>query len=162
MKIRTTQAIAGSVYLMRLLLLAALLVATGSAAEPTWHLSLQVRSLHEQTTEADLTDHTPGIGVIRVTEHHWLAGAGIFRNSLARTAGYAYVGKQWPLGKVQVGAIAGLSHNYNFNNGGIVPLGAALLTVPLADRWALDVLGIPRVNRYTYATLHFSVRWRFR
>ena len=42
---------------------------------------------------------------MRVTENHWIAGAGIFRNSLARTAGYAYVGKEWPVGKVLVGGI---------------------------------------------------------
>jgi hypothetical protein len=150
---------------MRLLLLALLLAATASAAEadkPAWHLSLQLYSLHEHTNETDLTDFTPGVGVMRVTPDYWLAGAGIFRNSIARTAGYAYVGKQWRLGKIQAGAIAGLTHHYNFNNGGIVPLGAAVISVPLAERWTLDVLGIPRVSNYTYATVHFAVRWRFK
>jgi len=137
-------------------------VARLPATEPTWHLSLQLYSLHEHTTQTDLTNNTPGLGVIRVTEDNWLAGAGIFRNSLARTAGYAYVGKEWPVGKILVGGIAGVTHHYDFNHGGAVPLGAALVTVPLADRWALDLIGIPRISGYTYNTLHFAVRWQFR
>jgi len=147
---------------MRFLLSAFLLVLTARAAEPTWHLSLQLGSLHEHTTETDLTNNTPGLGLMRVTENHWIAGAGIFRNSLARTAGYAYVGKEWPVGKVLVGGIAGVTHHYNFNNGGLVPLGGVLVTVPLADRWALDLIGIPRIGGYTYNTLHFAVRWQFK
>ena len=147
---------------MRLALFAALLVTTVSAAEPTWHLSLQLYSLHEHTSHVDLTNNTPGLGVMRVTDDHWLAGAGIFRNSLARTAGYAYLGKQWPVGKIYLGGIAGLTHHYNFNDGGLVPLGAALVTVPLAKRWSLDLIGIPRIGIYTYTTLHFAVRRQFR
>lgn len=149
---------------MRLLLPALLLIAaaTARASDATWHLSLQVRSLHEHTTELELHDNTPGIGVIRVTPDHWLAGAGVFRNSLARTAGYAYVGKQWPVGKIEIGGIAGVTHHYNFNNGNIVPLAAALVTVPVNDRWSIDVLGIPHLKGYTYATLHFALRWRFK
>lgn len=147
---------------MRTTLLAFLLAGPALAVEPTWHLSLQLCSLHEHTTEADLTNNTPGIGVMRVTDDNWLAGAGIFRNSLGRGAGYAYIGKEWPLGRVLVGGIAGVTHHYNFNDGGLVPLGAALVTVPLNDRWALDFLGIPRLNGYTYNTLHVALRWRFR
>lgn len=147
---------------MRFLLMILCLAAAATAAEPTWHLSLQLYSLHEHTTETDLTNNTPGLGLMRVTENNWIAGAGIFRNSLARTAGYAYVGKEWPVGKVLVGGIAGVTHRYNFNNGGPVPLGAVLVTVPLADRWALDLIGIPRLSGYTYNTLHFAVRWQFK
>jgi hypothetical protein len=147
---------------MRFLLLVILLANAAPAAEPTWHLSLQLYSLHEHTTEVELTDFTPGLGVMYVTPDYWLAGAGVFRNSLARTAGYAYVGKQWALGRIQAGGILGLTHHYNFNDGGIVPLGAAVVTVPLAKRWSLDLIGIPPIDGYTYATLHFAVRWRFR
>ena len=147
---------------MRSLLLAALLATAASAAEPTWHLSLQLYSLHEHTTQTTLTNNTPGLGVMRVTDDNWLAGAGIFRNSLARTAGYVYIGKEWAVGKILVGGLAGLTQHYNFNNGGLVPLGAALVTVPLADRWALDLIGIPRISGYTYNTLHFALRWQFR
>ena len=136
-------------------------VLSARAAEPTWHLSLQAYSLHEHTTETKLTNSTPGAGLMYRTDD-WFAGVGVFRNSVARTAGYAYVGKQWPLGRVQVGGIAGLTHHYNFNNGGVVPLGAAVVSVPLAKRWALDLAGIPRISGYTYATLNFSVRWQFR
>ncbi|MBI2497718.1 MAG: hypothetical protein HYV75_07365 [Opitutae bacterium] len=144
-------------------LLAALLLlaATARAGDPTWHLSLQVYSLHEHTTETELTNNTPGLGLMYRTDD-WFAGAGVFRNSVARTAGYAYVGRQWPVGRVQVGGIAGLTHHYNFNNGGIVPLGAAVVSVPLAKRWALDLVGIPRIGHFTYATLNFSLRWQFR
>jgi len=147
---------------MRQVLLALFLATAASAAEPTWHLSLQLYSLHEHTNEIELTNNTPGIGVMRVTDNNWLAGAGIFRNSLARTAGYAYIGKEWPIGRVLVGGIAGVTHHYNYNDGGLVPLGAALVTVPLADRWALDFIGIPRLSGYTYTTLHLAVRWQFR
>jgi hypothetical protein len=147
---------------MRCLVLALALATTVVAAEPTWHLSLQLHSLHEHTSETDLTNNTPGLGLMRVTENHWIAGAGIFRNSLARTAGYAYVGKEWPVGKILVGGIAGVTHNYNFNDGGLVPLGGLLVTVPLADRWSLDLIGIPRLSGYTYNTLHFAVRWQFK
>src|SRR5258708_19137348 len=97
-----------------------------------------------------------------VTDDHWLAGAGIFRNRLARPAGYAYLGKEWAVGKVLVGGIAGMTHHYNFNNGGLVPLGGLLVTVPLTDGWDLDMIGIPRIGGYTYTTLHFALRWRFR
>jgi hypothetical protein len=147
---------------MRFVLLIALLVSAAGAAEPTWHLSLQLYSLHEHTTETELTNNTPGLGILRVTETNWLAGAGVFRNSIGRTAGYGYVGKQWPVGRIYVGGIAGLTQHYNFNHGGIVPLGAALVTVPLSDLWALDLIGIPRISGYTYNTLHFALRWRFR
>jgi hypothetical protein len=149
---------------MRLLLPALLLVAaaTARATEATWHLSLQLRSLHEHTSEIELHDDTPGIGLMRVTSNNALAGIGIFRNSLGRNAGYAYLGKQWSLGKIRVGGIAGVTHHYNFNNGGIVPLGAAMVTVPVSDRWSIDILGIPRVNGYTYTTVHFALRWRMR
>ena len=149
---------------MRFLLPALLLiaVATARASDATWHLSLQLRSLHEHTSEIELHDTTPGIGVIRETPGHWLTGAGVFRNSLARTAGYAYVGKQWPIGKIQAGAIAGVTHHYNFNHGGIVPLAAALVSVPMNDRWCIDIIGIPHVTGYTYATLHFAVRCKIR
>lgn len=146
---------------MRMLLFT-VLVGSLSAAEPTWHLTLQAYSLHEHTRQDDLTNNTPGIGVLRRTSDHWLAGAGVFRNSLGRTAGYAYVGRQWPVGPVLAGGIAGATHHYNFNNGGIVPLGAAIVTVPLAERWSLDLVGIPRLKHYTYTTLHLSVSWRFR
>jgi hypothetical protein len=147
---------------MRFALLTALLAISASAAEPTWHLSLQLYSLHEHTSAVELTNNTPGIGVMRVTDDNWLAGAGIFRNSLARTAGYAYLGKEWPVGKVLIGGIAGVTHHYNFNNGGLVPLGGLLVTVPLTDSWDLDMIGIPRIGGYTYTTLHFALRWRFR
>lgn len=149
---------------MRFVALAAalLLPLAASASEPTWHLTLQLYSLHEQNSQDDLTNNTPGIGLMRRTESHWLAGAGIFRNSIGRTAGYGYVGKQWPLGRVLAGGIAGVTHRYHFNDGGIVPLAAAVVTVPLNDRWSIDLIGIPRVRDYTYATVNLSVSWRFR
>lgn len=149
---------------MRFVALAAalLLPLAVSATEPTWHLTLQLYSLHENTSQDDLTNETPGIGVMRRTESHWLAGAGVFRNSIRRTAGYGYVGKQWPLGRVLAGGIAGVTHNYYVNDGGIVPLAAAVVTVPLNDRWSIDLIGIPRVRDYTYATVNLSVSWRFR
>ena len=147
----------------RLILPSLLLVATATvrADDAAWNLSLQLHSFHEHTSAVDLHDNTPGLGVMRVTPDNFLVGAGIFRNSLGRTAGYAYVGKEWALGKVLVGGIAGVTHHYNFNNGGPVPLAAAIVTVPVNDRWAVDILGIPHLADYTYATLHLALRWRF-
>jgi hypothetical protein len=149
---------------MRFLVLAIALAAGAgaSAAAPTWHLTLQLYSLHEHTSRDELTNETPGIGVMRRTSDHWLAGAGVFRNSVGNTAGYGYVGKQWPVGRVLAGGIAGLTHNYRFNHGGLVPLAAGVVTVPLAENWSLELIGIPRVKNYSYTTLNFSVSWRFR
>jgi hypothetical protein len=63
---------------------------------------------------------------------------------------------------VLAGGIAGVTHRYRFNNGGVVPLGAAVVTVPLTDSLAVDLIGIPRIANYTYTTLNFSISWRFR
>lgn len=146
---------------MRFLLLCCLALPL-SASEPTWHLTAQLYSWHEHTTQTDLTNNTPGLGILRRSPENYMLGAGVFRNSLGRTAGYAYVGKQWPLSRLLVGGIAGVTHHYIFNHGGPVPLGAAIVTVPLTDSLALDLVGIPRLAHYTYATLNFSVSWRFR
>lgn len=137
-------------------------ISCGFAAEPSWHLTMQAYSLHEHTTRADLTNNTPGIGVMRRTEDNWLAGGGVFRNSLGRVAGYVYVGKQWSLGPVYAGGIAGVTHRYNFNNGGPVPLAAAVVTVPISPSWSVELVGIPRIGDYTFSTLNFSLSWRFR
>lgn len=147
---------------MRLLLLFCCLGLAAHAADATWHITAQLYSLHEHTTLDDLTNDTPGLGIMRRSPENYMLGAGIFRNSIGRTAGYAYVGKQWRLRRVLAGGIAGVTHRYHFNNGGIVPLGAAVVTVPLTDSLAIDLIGIPRIANYTYATLNFSVSWRFR
>ncbi len=133
---------------------------TLSAAPPTWHLVLHAHSLHESTADLDITDRTPGLGLMRRTENHWLAGVGVFRNSIGRTSGYIIGGKQWALGPVRVGGIGGITHNYRGNNGGLVPMAAGLATVPLGERLALELIAIPRVRDYTYATLNLSVSWR--
>ena len=57
---------------------------------------------------------------------------------MGRWAGYGYGGYQWPVGPVLIGGIAGATHHYNFNNGGIVPLGAAVVTVPVGQTVALE------------------------
>ncbi|MEY4938307.1 MAG: hypothetical protein RIQ93_42 [Verrucomicrobiota bacterium] len=127
----------------------------------TWHLTAQTYSLHEHTSEIDLHNTTPGLGVTR-RQDRWLTGVGVFRNSVGRWAGYGYGGYQWPIGRIRAGAIAGATHHYNFNHGAIVPLGAAVITIPFAERWAVDLVAIPRLPGYTYATLHVSLSWRFR
>lgn len=147
---------------MRLLILFCCFGLTAHAADTTWHVTAQVYSMHEHTTQDDLTNDTPGLGVMRRSPENYMLGAGVFRNSIGRTAGYAYVGKQWRIGRVLAGGIAGATHHYRFNNGGIVPLGAAVVTVPLTDSFAVDLVGIPRIRNYTYATLNFSLSWRFR
>jgi hypothetical protein len=100
-------------------------------------------------------------------QDNWLAGAGVFRNSIGRWAGYGYGGYQWPVvqlaaGPLRVGGIGGVTHHYYFNNGGPVPLAAAVITVPVTPTVAIDLVGIPRIKNATYATLNLSVSWRFR
>lgn len=91
----------------------------------------------------------------------------MFRNSIGRWAGYGYGGWQYPLtefahGPLRAGGIAGVTHNYFFNDGGPVPLAAAVVTVPLTRSVALDLVGIPRIKGATYATLNVSLSWRFK
>jgi hypothetical protein len=134
--------------------------------DSTWHLSLQAYSFHEHTTQDYLYNTTPGVGVIHRHEN-WLEGAGVFRNSIGRWAGYGYGGYQFPVaqfstGALRVGGIAGITHHYFFNHGGLVPLAAAVVTVPLTKRLALDLVGIPRIKNATYATVNLSVEWQFK
>lgn len=137
-----------------------------AAAAATWHLNAQVYSFHEHTTQDELHNTTPGLGLIR-RQDNWLAGAGVFRNSIGRWAGYGYGGYQWPIarfpaGPLRIGGIAGVTHHYFWNDGGIVPLAAAVVTVPVTPALSLDLVGIPRIKNATYATLNVSVSWRFR
>lgn len=141
-------------------------VLSAHAAQPTWHLNAQAYSWHEHTTETDLHNTTPGLGLIR-RQNEWLLGAGVFRNSIGRWAGYGYGGYQWPLwrtraGAVRVGGIAGLTHHYLWNDGGIVPLAALVMTIPVTPTFAIDLVGIPRIKNATYATLNVSFSWQFR
>lgn len=136
------------------------------AAPASWQVNAQLYSFHEHTDDEDLQNTTPGLGLIR-RENNWLLGAGIFRNSIGRWAGYGYGGYQFPLGSLpagplRLGAIAGLTHHYYWNDGGIVPLGAAVLTIPVTHRLSVDLVGIPRIKNATYATLNVSLSWRFR
>jgi hypothetical protein len=138
----------------------------GRADPATWHLNLQTYSFHEHTSETYLHNTTPGIGLIR-RQNDWLAGAGVFRNSIGRWAGYGYGGWQYPFGNfaagpIRVGGIAGITHHYYFNNGGIVPLAAAVITLPVAKTLAIDLVAIPRIKDTTYATLNLSLSWQFR
>lgn len=141
-------------------------VALNAANDPTWHLSAQAYSFHEHTTKDYLYNTTPGIGLIR-RHDNWLEGAGVFRNSIGRWAGYGYVGWQYPLaefaaGPLRAGAIAGVTHHYYFNDGGPVPLAAGVVTVPITPTLAIDFVGIPRIKNATYATLNLSLSWRFK
>ncbi len=145
---------------------AGLSLTTAHAAAPTWHLNVQAYSFHEHTTQDYLYNTTPGIGLIR-RQGNWLLGAGVFRNSIGRWAGYGYGGYQWPLfktraGPIRVGGIGGVTHHYYFNEGGIVPLGAAVVSIPITRTLALDLVGIPRIKNATYATLNLSLSWQFR
>jgi hypothetical protein len=126
-----------------------------------WYLAVQTYSFHEHTSAVYLHNTTPGLGVLRRWPR-WLAGAGGFRNSLGRWAAYGYGGYQWPLGPVRVGGILGITHHYDANHGGIVPLAGALVTLPITPRGSLDLIGIPHLRNATYTTLNVSVSWRFR
>jgi hypothetical protein len=136
-------------------------IACARAGDSTWYLSAQVYSLHEHTASVDLHNTTPGLGLLR-RQDGWLAGAGVFRNSLGRWAGYGYDGYQWPVGPVLVGGVAGITHHYDANAGGPVPLAAGVVTLPLSKKVALDLVAIPHVANYTYTTLNVSLSWRFR
>jgi hypothetical protein len=130
-------------------------------SEPSWWLAIQTYSFHEHTSDVDLHNTTPGIGVLRRQEN-WLLGAGIFRNSLSRWAGYGYGGYQIPVGPLRLGGLLGATHHYNANNGGIVPLAGAVISVPLGNRFEIELIAIPRIKDYTYATANVSISWRFR
>jgi hypothetical protein len=67
-----------------------------------------------------------------------------------------------PAGPLRIGGIAGVTHHYTFNSGGIVPLGAAVVTVPITHACSVDLVAIPRIKHTTYATLNLSVSWRFK
>lgn len=158
---------------MRALLLLACLCSTGWAASslapivaPTWHVSLQTYSFHPQSEDADLHNTTPGLGLIR-RRGEWFQGVGIFRNSVGRWAAYGYLGWQraffaTPAGPLRLGAIAGLTHHYRYNDGGIVPMAAAVLTVPLTPTVAVDLIGIPRAGDAVYSAINISLSWRFK
>jgi hypothetical protein len=148
-----TRALAGLVVI-------SLLSSGAAVAAPTWQVVAHLHSFHESTSDPDITDHTPGLGLMRRTPEHWLLGAGVFRNSLGRASGYAVGGKQWELGPVRAGALAGLTHNYRGNGGGVVPLATGLVTVPLGERLAAEFILIPRVRNYSYATFHIAASWR--
>ncbi|HUR59361.1 MAG TPA: hypothetical protein VM029_16720 [Opitutaceae bacterium] len=130
-------------------------------AAPTWHLNAQIYSFHEHTSAEDLHNTTPGLGLIR-RENNWLAGVGVFRNSIGRWAGHGYAGWQYPFRHVRIGGIAGITHHYFWNDGGIVPLAAAVITVHVAKTLALDFVAIPHLRNATYATLNVSRSWQFR
>jgi hypothetical protein len=143
-----------------------LVASSSSAADPTWHLNVQAYSFHEHTSETYLHNTTPGVGVIR-RHDNWLEGAGIFRNSIGRWAGYGYVGYQLPVGhlpagSVRAGGIGGITHHYYFNDGGLVPLAAGVVTIPVTRTVAVDLVGIPRIKNATYATLNLSLSWQFK
>ncbi len=145
--------------------LGSIALAATAAAAPSWHLNVQTYSFHEHTTETELHNTTPGLGLIR-RQANWLAGAGVFRNSVGRWAGYGYGGYQFPIaqlpaGALRLGGIAGVTHHYEFNDGGPVPLGAAVLTVPIMRRLSIDLVGIPRIEGATYNTLNLSLSWQF-
>jgi hypothetical protein len=138
----------------------------GQAPERTWHLNIQTYSFHPDTDEQYLHNTTPGIGLIR-RHGEWFEGAGIFRNSIGRWAGYGYLGWQRAFyqtraGAFRLGAIAGLTHHYHFNDGGIVPLAAAVLTIPVTKTIGIDLVTIPRVHSAVYTAVNVSLSWRFR
>ena len=133
----------------------------GGEAGASWHLAVQTYSWHEPGADEGIRNWTPGIGLIR-RQGDWLAGAGVFRNSIGRYAGFGYVGWQKPIGRFRAGGIAGLTHNYRWNDGGVVPLAAAVVTVPVARDWSVELIGIPPIRHVSYATLNFTLAWRFR
>jgi hypothetical protein len=61
---------------MRLLVLFCCLGAALHAADAaTWHVTAQLYSLHEHTTHDDLTNDTPGLGVMRRSPTNYVTPA---------------------------------------------------------------------------------------
>jgi hypothetical protein len=93
----------------------------------------------------------PGIGLL-VRESDFLAGAGVWRNSVKETVPYGFVGYQ-PLmiGPVRVGGVAGATKYFGKTRG----LAGALFTYTFASKeWHLLVT--PRVKNLAPTTVMLS------
>lgn len=96
------------------------------AAECMPHV--HVGALH---AEGGYENTTPGLGVL-CREGDALAGAGVYRNSVADTSLYAIVGWQ-PLtvAGVRLGGFLGVVNGYPYRGGAFFPFGGAVASVPV-------------------------------
>lgn len=97
------------------------------------------------------TTANPGIGVF-VREDSFIAGAGVWRNSLKETAPYVFAGWQPAnIGPVKIGGILGATKYKGLPR----PVGGVLFTYQFkGSEW--HFLATPRVKNYAPATIHLS------
>lgn len=115
---------------------------------------IHVAALHAPS-EQQFRTFTPGLGVL-CRKADWLAGAGVYRNSIGTTSKYVMGGYQ-PLriGPVAVGAFVGAVDGYRRNHGGFNPMGG------LALSWGhVHVIAWPQVKDYSPAGLAVSFTFR--
>jgi hypothetical protein len=99
--------------------------------------------------EPGYRSETPGVGALCRRET-FLAGAGVYRNSVHRDTGYVAAGWQpWELGAMRIGGIAGIATGYRDYP---VPVAAVFLSV-----WHVHLTLLPKVPGATPATLGVSL-----
>jgi hypothetical protein len=102
---------------------------------------------------------TPGIGVL-CRQADWLAGAGVFSNSIGQASKYAVAGWQpWRIGPVRVGAYAGVIDGYRYKNSDAFPFAAGLLSLPIGHA-ELHLSLLPQWRDISPATVGLSITWR--
>ena len=97
----------------------------------------------------------PGIGVL-CRKNDLLLGAGRYFNSVGRPSNYLITGYQpWHIGSVRFGAVAGVDDGYPFRDGHVIPLAAAVMSIPLS--WGdAHVLILPTVGKTSPLTFQLS------
>ena len=111
---------------------------------------IHVAALHAPS-EQQFRAFTPGLGVL-CKEADWRFGAGVYRNSVARTSKYAMLGWQpFHVGEGRIGAFVGVVDGYRANSGGPIPMAG------LALSWKhFHIAAWPSFRQYTPATVAVS------
>lgn len=101
---------------------------------------------------------TPGLGLI-ARQDQYLAGLGFYKNSIGNRTNYAFIGAQpVTIGKVRLGAIAGIADGYKSH---ITPLAAGIATISLGAS-NLNILVIPKVKGLTPTTVGLTISWKIK
>lgn len=104
--------------------------------------------------EAGYNNDVPGAGVLCIKEGHILA-AGTYVNSVYKRSNYAVVGHYIT---THFAVIGGVVDGYKVD-GGITPLLAGVVSIPVTKSIAAHVLLIPPVPNLTPATAQLSISW---
>ena len=111
---------------------------------------LHVAAIH---AEAGFNSFTPGLGVL-CRKKDYLAGAGVYHNSIRKTSAYAIIGWQpWEVAGVKFGVVVGVATGYYQP---IMPMAAGAISYR-----GVNLLLIPRVQGVTPATLALSFDLHF-